>query len=37
MTYVHLVAERSIDVDILKALEERSDMVESVMSGLWRA
>ena len=37
VTYVHLVAERSIDVDILKALEERSDMVESVMSGLWRA
>lgn len=36
VTYVHLVAERSIDEDILTALEKRSDMVESVMSGLWR-
>jgi SNF2 family DNA or RNA helicase len=36
VTYVHLVAERSIDEDILTALEKRSDMVESVMNGLWR-
>lgn len=37
VTYVHLVAERTIDGDILTALEKRSDMVESVMNGLWRA
>jgi SNF2 family DNA or RNA helicase len=36
VTYVHLIAERSIDEDILTALEKRESVNESVMNGLWR-